>query len=373
MKVKGKDKESVSDRQMSFLFISFLLGSAIVNIPSPLVNRAGNMAWLSLIIAFLISIPLLLSILFLHRQSAEKTFVEHSRKTLGNFGTGLIVIPICIMLFLMITYIMFDVGLFLNNTLMLETPASIVHLFLYMVSALTVYAGIEVMGRMFTILFVFMIGAFILFLLLIMPQLQPDYLLPLFSDGLKPIFHGVYVNYGFPYAEVAIFALLLSFTHSDKKKGLKKAMFRALMLQGLFLMMAILLTIMVLGPTGADIKYSLFYIATLIDIKEVFTGVEAIVAMTWILGSYMKGTIALFALNFTFSQLLKLKDERMLIFPIALCSFFLSISTFDHEREFHVAVSTVYPLLITVIAVLPILFVVAMTFLRQKKNQSKGV
>ncbi|UUZ87316.1 hypothetical protein LJK88_11250 [Paenibacillus sp. P26] len=43
-----KKQTTVSSRQMATLFLCFLTGSAIVNIPAPLTGAANNAAWLSL-------------------------------------------------------------------------------------------------------------------------------------------------------------------------------------------------------------------------------------------------------------------------------------------------------------------------------------
>jgi spore germination protein KB len=220
-------------------------------------------------------------------------------------------------------------------------------------------------------LFIFITGTFLIFLLLIIPLFHPEYLLPLFPEEIKPIIHGAYINYGFPYGEVIFFAVLLPFARSKKGKTLEKAMFFGIALSGLLLMIAVLVSIMILGPAGVEIKYSLFYIATLIDIQDVLTRIEAIIAMAWIIGSYMKATIALFAFNFTISQLLNLKDDRILIFPLAFLAFLVSVTTFKHELEFTEAVSVVYPVIITVAGVLPILLITVFTLFKKKqKNQN---
>jgi spore germination protein KB len=364
-----KEKETISDIQMAFIFMSFLLGSAIVNIPSPLIGSAGNAAWLSLLIAWGVGVLLLACILFLNRQYEDLTFIDYTRKVFGNWIAVLIGSSFCIVLFLMLIYIVIDVGLFLNNTLMRTTPVYIFHLFMFLLAALTVYAGIEVIGRMFTMLFIFITGTFLIFLLLIIPLFHPEYLLPLFPEGIKPIIHGAYINYGFPYGEVIFFAVLLPFARAQKGKTLEKAMFFGIALSGLLLMIAVLVSIMILGPAGVEINYSLFYIATLIDIQDVLTRIEAIIAMAWIIGSYMKATIALFAFNFTVSQLLKLKDDRILIFPLALFAFLVSVSTFEHELEFTEAVTVVYPVFITVAGVLPILFTTVFTLFKKKQKK----
>ncbi|WP_332692620.1 GerAB/ArcD/ProY family transporter [Halalkalibacter lacteus] len=366
-----KDQETVSDGQMAFIFLSFLIGSAIVNIPAPLINSAGNAAWASLLIANGLGILLLGCILYLNRQYKGLTFVDYTRKNFGKWVMVLMLIPFVIMLFFMLSNIVFDVGLFLHNTMMRTTPVYIFHLFIFLVAALTVYAGIEVMGRMFTMLLIFVVGMFFLFLLLIIPMLRPEYLLPLFPDGLKPVFHGTYLAFGFPYAEVILFAVLLPFARNEKGGTLEKKMYIAIVLNFFLLLVAVLVSIMILGPTGADIKYSLFYIATLIDIQDILTRLEAVIAMSWIIGSYMKATVVLFVINFMISQLLNLKDDRILIFPSALLAFLLSVSNYN-EQEFVEVVTVVWPFLITVVGVLPILFITFLTFVKKKFKKQKN-
>ena len=43
-------QEPISPQQMGALFFAFMTGSSIINIPSPLIGKAGNGAWLSLLI-----------------------------------------------------------------------------------------------------------------------------------------------------------------------------------------------------------------------------------------------------------------------------------------------------------------------------------
>jgi spore germination protein KB len=364
-----KDKETISDGQMAFIFLSFLLGSAIVNIPSPLIASSGNAAWLSLLIAFGIGLLLLCCILFLNRQYAGKILMDYSQKIFGKWGMALFMIPFVLMLFLMLSNILLDVGFFLHNTMMRSTPVEIFHLFMIIVAATTVYEGIEVIGRMFTMLILFVLAVFFIFVLLIIPLLHPEYLLPLLPDGWKPVFHGTYLALGFPYAEVILFAFLLPFAKNKNDGKLEKKMFIAMFFNGFLLLVAILVSIMVLGPSGVEIKYALFYIATLIDIQDVLTRIEAVVAMSWIIGSYMKATIVLFVINFIISQLFNLKDDRILIFPVALLTFLFSVTLYNHELEFVETVGTVWPLLITIVGVFPILIITLVTFLKQKMKK----
>ena len=212
-----KDLELISPIQMSIIFLSFLIGSAMVNIPSPLINSAGNSAWVSLLIGNVIGILLLACILYLNRQFKGLTLIDYTRKMFGNGVAVLLGIPFTITLFLMVANISIDVSYFMNNTLMPNTPLFMFNFFIILLAALTAYTGIEVMGRMFTMLMIFLIGTFFLLSVFMMPLLDLQNLLPLFPEGFKPVLHGTYIVYGFPYAEVILFSMLLHLLATRKK------------------------------------------------------------------------------------------------------------------------------------------------------------
>jgi len=141
-------------------------------------------------------------------------------------------------------------------------------------------------------------------------------------------------------------------------------MYVAIAVNGFLLMMGVVGAIMVLGPAGPEIKYTMFYVVQLIDFQDVFTRIEALIGIGWIMGAYMKASIVLFILNFMISQLLNLKDDRILLFPIAIIAFLMAVTSYDHEQEFVEMVSTVWPLMITVFGVVPILFFTIYTMVR---------
>ena len=63
-----KKRITISSRQMATLFLSFLTGSAIVNIPAPITGAAKNAAWISLWMANRLGMLLLSCILYLYRK-----------------------------------------------------------------------------------------------------------------------------------------------------------------------------------------------------------------------------------------------------------------------------------------------------------------
>ena len=119
---------TVSSRQMATLFLSFLTGSAIVNIPAPLTGAAKNAAWVSLWLANGYGMILLSCILYLHRKYPDLTLIQYSRQAIGRVLTVILVIPFLLMTIMMLANVVADIGGFFKSTMMRETPTYVFHI-----------------------------------------------------------------------------------------------------------------------------------------------------------------------------------------------------------------------------------------------------
>ncbi len=363
------NQEKVSSQQMGYLLLAFLMGSAIVNIPSPLINVAQNMAWLSFLIAAVFGFITLAIVIFLHKNNPGETFIDYSKHTLGNWFTVIIGVFFLLVFMMMLANIVLDIGLFLKTTLMRDTPLYMFHSLIFLVAALTVMQGIEVMARMFTMLIYVVLGCLFIVLILILPYYQFEHLLPLFPEGVKPVLHGSYIAIGFPFFEIVLFSMLLPFAQKKESPLSSKALYIAFFVNAVIIFIVIIASIMVLGPTGQDTKYTLFLISHLINIQDIITRTEAIVSMIWITGSYMKATIVLFTINFILTQLVKSKEKNIFVLPITFVAFLLSITMYKNEQQFADFVLTIWPLLIFTFGFLPIVLMTIMTVVKKKQQQ----
>ncbi|WP_181833252.1 GerAB/ArcD/ProY family transporter [Bacillus taeanensis] len=365
-----KKEKTISSGQMACLFLSFILGSAIINIPQPLVQAANNGAWLSVIIANGLAMFLLACVFYLYHKNPNFNLIDCSQKMLGKWITLGIFIPILFLLFLNLSYIVIDIGGFFANAMMRETPVYVFHVLILFVAALTAKAGIEVMARMFVVLLSYVILFSVIVLVLALPYYHVENLLPVFPEGVKPVVHGTYITFSFPYSELVLFSLLLPFVHKEKEKSLKKKMFLVLVIHEFLLISAILCTIMALGSLAGTLKFSLFQLARLINIREIITRIESFIGIALIVGSYMKTTIMLFILKETLVKVFKLKDDRIIIFPVAFTSLLLTLTMYETDIEFGEAVFIVWPLFIMTVVVLPFLIITAIALFRGKKIET---
>ncbi|MFM9281578.1 GerAB/ArcD/ProY family transporter [Paenibacillus jiagnxiensis] len=360
-------EQTISPGQLSILFFVFMTGSSIINVPGPLVSRAGNGAWLSLLIAGTIGAGLLACMLYIYRKYPDLSYVAYSRKLVGPFFTYVFGIMAVFFLHYMQSAIVLDAGLFMVTSMLRETPLYVFNLLLFMVAALTARAGIETMVRMFTLIITMVILCTIVVLLLAIPLYHPDYLLPMLPKGMKPVLHGVYTASGFPYMEAIVFVMLLPYVRADQRKKTGRYMFLSLGLNIILLCISILCAIMTLGPLTGDTMYSLFALARLIEFQEIIQRIESVIGMSLIADSYMKAAIVLYILNAFLCELFSIKDRTILILPLALIGFLNSLLIFNGTTEWSTFVSVIHPVWNFFSFTLPLLILTFMAAIRKQK------
>jgi spore germination protein KB len=362
-----KVKRHVSAYQMSFLLYTFMTGSSLVNIPGPLIGYAKNGAWISLLLSMTAGMAVLSCVLFLHRKFPELSFIESCRATVGNWVTAIFAVPFIWFQFHMTGGIVLDIGLFMTSSMMRQTPLYMFTFLIFVVVALTVRSGIETMARMFVVPMLFVLAFVILIIVLASPNYETTHLLPIMPDGIKPVVLGAYFSYGFPYVEVMVFAMLLQYVRTTEYAMLRKSAYFVVLFNGLCLIAVTLSTILVFGPMAGERKYSMFEVARTVDMMEVITRIESVIGFSLIVNSFMKASIMLFILNMTFTQLFKLRDDRILIFPLALISFLFSMLFMAKgETRWVNAVSVLHPLEATVGYLLPLLTVTAVAACKKR-------
>jgi spore germination protein KB len=363
------EKEEISSRQLAVLLFSFLTGSAIVNLPGPVIALAKSDAWLSLLLAFCGGILVLLCMLYLNKLYPSLGFLDMSSKIVGRpiaIGFVILLLPFLIH---MSVGISLDIGLFVKGSLMRETPLYIFCGCVFALSALTVRCGIEVIARMFTLLIVIVMLFTISVWLLAIPDYQPLMLLPIMPDGLQPVLKGAYSSFGFPYCEIGLFLFLLSYVRADQQVKLKKSLLLATTINGATLIFSILSTIMIFGPMAGERRYSIFEVARVVEVQEIVQRIESVIGMSLIAGSYMKATLALFIFNRACSELFKLRDPNILVYPLTFICFLVAIS-FKGDIRWVYMVTVIHPLWVMSVLLGPILVLVIVARIKRSLGHS---
>jgi spore germination protein KB len=369
--MKAPGTQSISAGQLAILYVSFMVGSAIINVPNPIIHLAGNMAWLSITVSALLGMPLLSLVLYLFRCNPDDRYAAWLNRAYGRWIAGVLIALQILLMTILLSNIVLDIGRFFTNTMMVETPMYIFNGITIIVAAYTVHAGIEVMGRMYFLLLGSMLLAIVVIVLLAVPFARIETLLPFFPEGIKPVLYGAYVSFGFPFAELILFAPVLPFVRKENHQPVGKWMYVLTALAWFLQLVVTVISITTLGPLAGERKFSLYAVARLIEIGEFLRGLEAIVGIALISGSFMKAAIVLFVLNDVTAHFFKLDDDKLLLPAIALVAYLLSMTMYHEEAEFVFSVQAVWPLLILAVGIVPLMLAALIMMVKRQAGEGQ--
>lgn len=112
----------------------------------------------------------------------------------------------------------------------------------------------------------------------------------------------------------------------------------------------------------------LYSIARLIEFQEIFQRVESIIGMSLILGSYMKATLSLYVLSLFMAKLCGMKDNHVIIMPLALTGFLMGLVTYDSSSQWGHIVTEIHPLWTGLVLLVPLLVVMVVAMFRPTKT-----
>lgn len=239
---------------------------------------------------------------------------------------------------------------------------------IFAISAVTVRAGLEVMARMFTLTMILTAISILFVLFIAIPDYNPSLLLPILPKGIKPMLHGAYLTFGFPYVEVFLFSMLLPFVNEGPTRKLAKTMMFALGTNIFVLCLSVLCAIMIFGNFAGEMPYVLFSLARIVEFQEIIQRIESIIGMSLILGSFMKTTITLYVLNLYLSQLFRLQNSQSLVMPLALMGFIMGLVTIDGATEWRRVVTTIHPVWTFTAFIIPLLLLTVISLFKKKNG-----
>lgn len=366
-----KNEQSITPSQMAMLLLAFITGSSIVFIPGPVVAASGTSAWIAIIAASLIGLMLLLCVLYLHRCYPHLSLLEMYRELFGRAVTAVLAVVFGIVMILMVANITLGLGTFFTTTMMVETRPFVFQSLILATAAITTYTGIVNTARLFMV-FLFIINVMIVLTLAIdLSVYEPESMLPQFTEGVKQIMHGTYIAYGFPYSEIFVMGALLFCVKRGTKESLGKYMMLVWLYYLVLLTTVVIMGTMVFGATTGDRRFLLYEMARVIEFPGALERIEAIAGIMLISSSYVKATIALFALVFGLSRYLGLQDEKAVIFPIALVCLFVSLTMFTNVTEASIFWTEIWPV-VTSTCGLPMVLAACWAWMKRRMGRNKS-
>ena len=293
-------------RQLLLLVIlSTGLLNHVILIPN-LLTAAGRDSWLSVIVAYPISLFFLWLVYYIVKNSPNEGFFTLIRNRLGRTFSTLLSIPVILFLFTS-SYVTFrDLMTWLKAYFLADASVFMINCVLIIACSIITLAGVKSMAISsgFLLPLVVLFGVFIAITNTSLKE--PSFLFPLFADGYSPLIRGViYVLSGL--LEIYIVILLQPFSQEPIK------------FKQLFLLMTFL-TGLIFGPLSASImefgateavyfRYPAYEQWRVLSIGEYISHLDFFALYQWLSGALIRIGLFMYLLGTFFTN--KKKHYRL--------------------------------------------------------------
>lgn len=291
--------------------------------PGVIVRNTGTAGWYVTILSCLFSIALFSMIVLLMKRFPGQNLIDIFEKVLGKFVGKTLSIIIC-------AYLIFYTAINLRQfTEMIKsynlpyTPPSIILGAFMLTVLLLVFKGITGIARVSNFFIVPVIIGILFILLYAMPTYQLSHIKPYLGYGVTNSLSYSLLRTS-DYAEIVIFAILMSSSHSINK--IKRVGFTTVAIAGALFSLTLLCYTMVFQyKVGSEFLMGMFQMSRLISLNRYFQRIESIFLFIWVFSSVIAIAASFYTAIIIYCKSLNISDYKPITLPFSFLVFMVAI------------------------------------------------
>ena len=362
-------KEMISIRQAFCMIALFICGSSVVMGGS---SEAGQDSWISLLMAFIGTIPILLFYARIMRLYPDKDIFEIFDALFGKIIGKVFTILMSWYALHLCALVLVNFSQFIEIMSMPETPQLPLMIVMLAVTTFLAASGVETLGKWSVV--VLPVTCLIVVLTVIMSLKHMDFsnIQPVMGTEFNKIAAGSLKLFSFPLAETVLFLGLASSV--KRQTNPYKLYIYATAFAVLVLLVVMVRNIELLGPALMKIEYFPSYIAArIINIGDFLTRIEGSISMNFVIAGITKIAVCLLVAAKGIAHLFGIPNYRKILIPVALLTLSISTILYKTAMEMFAFLETYqyYALLFEII--IPIIVWVCSEFkVRRQKKLAAG-
>jgi spore germination protein KB len=364
------EKGKISIRQFTILVTLYMVGSAILIIPSILASKAKQDAWIAAIAAVCLGLLVIPLYIALGKRFSNMTIAEYSEVILGRWLGKTAFALFFIYVFISAALTLRNIGDFMTTQILEDTPIYAVHILFMIVVVMGVKLGLEPLARAAELFFPWIVLLIIVLVLLLTPQMKMVNMQPVLVEGFFPVLKATIPFSTFPFLGAVTFLMIYPTVNRIEKAG--KALFVGVLLGGVILTVIAVVCIAVIGPDqAARHVFPSYEMARRINIGDFLERFEAIMAIIWILTIYFRMTIMHYVLALGIAQTLRIREYQVLAIPLGVILVVFSIFIVPNSTYLSTFNQITLPIFIFTIALLlPLILLIVAIFRKKKKIET---
>lgn len=364
------EQGKISNLQLSVIIIAFTIGTSIITVPTITSTISRQDAWLSSILSLGCGVLLVLFYSYMAERYPKITLTQMTEQILGKwFGGAVSILYFLFYLFLTSNFVRVS-GDMITTHILPETPIQAIEILFLLVIIMAVRLGLEPIARTTEMLFPHIFILILFAILFLLPHIKLDNLTPFLEFGIKPVLHGTFDTLGAPYLNSFIILMIVPFV--NKPKGLKRNFVLSTMIGGIIIIIITTLSIAVLSSeVTARLNYSPYMLAQKIDIGNFIQRIEVVAGAFIFITLYLKSVISFYAMVLSIAQSLRLKNYKILTFPLGMIVQVLSTLQFSNIIMFHQFIENYWTLITCVMGLFFPLLLLSVDIAKSKLKKHK--
>lgn len=316
----------ISSFQLVFLITAFITGASVFLNPAAL--YANQDLWLAVIAGLGESVVFILIYIKLVKKFPGKSMIQISEAVYGRyFGKAVAAFYLLYLLSLSLMYLRTFADFF-TIVIMPQTPMLIFLVMFIIVCGSAIRQGIEVICGCNFVIIVLVIAEILLTLLLLIPNVDLNNFLPIFSDlSLGKFIKATNIAATIQFGDIVVFLMIFASLNKVEQTG--KSIRLALIIGIILQLIIVFRNTSVLGITAPLYNFPSHQAVRLINIKNIITRIDVINDIALQMLMFTKITVLYYAVVLGSAQLLRMRTYIPLVIPIGTLIITLSFIIFD--------------------------------------------
>ena len=320
----------ISTRQAVCILVMYIFGNSLMYSGS----KVKQDTWLAVLIGLFMFVPMMLIYARTVSLYPGKNLFDIIDDIFGKIFGRIIALLYVFYAIHLGALLMRNFSEFIQVASMPETPQLIVLVFLFALGIWMVKSGLVVLGRWAKFALPVVLIAVMVTILISMNSINFNNIRPVASTAFPKLMDSSFTLFSFPYGETILFLAL--FGAIETKKGPYKIFFWGILISLIFMLMAILRNIFVLGFPSLEMYYFASYTTvSVISLGDFFTRIEVLIGLAFLLDLFVKQCVCMFAASIGVSKIFNIKNYKNLAIPTGLFMLTLASILYPNTLEMY--------------------------------------